>query len=259
MISSIFSKIKDRIRNYPSDILSWLEYWIPIAMIAIPFLSGLVGYIKFLFKGGYNFILNGHNVFSNWTEWPFEKIFSSIVGKIVLVLIFAEFIIVMIHYFKNSNKFKKIAMIVVYAIFGIQFVLTVTIFDNILTEYLVTQYIGRDMISSVENIPIDPVLAIKTYIIITIGSFLFFLVLIFITKECRSVLGEFVLGIAITYLAVPLIFWILYNIIQLLFTAISLAILVIVIRIFSSGSSGGGSRMEIYDSATGEHKGGFDI
>ena len=57
----------------------------------------------------------------------------------------------------------------------------------------------------------------------------------------------------------PLIFWILYNIIQLLFTAISLAILVIVIRIFSSGSSGGGSRMEIYDSATGEHKGGFDI
>lgn len=259
MISSIFSKIKDRIRNYPSDILSWLEYWIPIAMIAIPFLSGLVGYIKFLFKGGYNFILNGHNVFSNWTEWPFEKIFSSIVGKIVLVLIFAEFIIVMIHYFKNSNKFKKIAMIVVYAIFGIQFVLTVTIFDNILTEYLVTQYIGRDMISSVENIPIDPVLAIKTYIIITIGSFLFFLVLIFITKECRSVLGEFVLGIAITYLVVPLIFWILYNIIQLLFTAISLAILVIVIRIFSSGSSGGGSRMEIYDSATGEHKGGFDI
>ena len=259
MISSIFSKIKDRIRNYPSDILSWLEYWIPIAMIAIPFLSGLVGYIKFLFKGGYNFILNGHNVFSNWTEWPFEKIFSSIVGKIVLVLIFAEFIIVMIHYFKNSNKFKKIAMIVVYAIFGIQFVLTVTIFDNILTEYLVTQYIGRDMISSVENIPIDPVLAIKTYLIITIGSFLFFLVLIFITKECRSVLGEFVLGIAITYLAVPLIFWVLYNIIQLLFIAISLAILVIVIRIFSSGSSGGGGRMEIYDSATGEHKGGFDI
>ncbi|MGP1404075.1 MAG: hypothetical protein ACTTKY_07970 [Catonella sp.] len=259
MINSIFSKIKDRIRNYPSDILSWLEYWIPIAMIAIPFLSGLVGYIKFLFKGGYNFISNGHDVFSNWTEWPFEKIFSSIVGKIVLVLIFAEFIIVMIHYFKNSNKFKKIAMIVVYAIFGIQFVLTVTIFDNILTEYLVTQYIGRDMISSVENIPIDPVLAIKTYLIITIGSFLFFLVLIFITKECRSVLGEFVLGIAITYLAVPLIFWVLYNIIQLLFTAISLAILVIVIRIFSSGSSGGGSRMEIYDSATGEHKGGFDI
>lgn len=259
MISSIFSKIKDRIRNYPSDILSWLEYWIPIAMIAIPFLSGLVGYIKFLFKGGYNFILNGHNVFSNWTEWPFEKIFSSIVGKIVLVLIFAEFIIVMIHYFKNSNKFKKIAMIVVYAIFGIQFVLTVTIFDNILTEYLVTQYIGRDMISLVENIPIDPVLAIKTYLIITIGSFLFFLVLIFITKECRRVIGEFVLGIAITYLVVPLIFWVLYNIIQLLFTAISLAILVIVIRIFSSGSSGGGSRMEIYDSATGEHKGGFDI
>lgn len=259
MINSIFSKIKDRIRNYPSDILSWLEYWIPIAMIAIPFLSGLVGYIKFLFKGGYNFISNGHDVFSNWTEWPFEKIFSSVVGKIVLVMIFAEFIIVMIHYFKNSNKFKKIAMIVVYAIFGIQFVLTVTIFDNILTEYLVTQYIGRDMISSVENIPIDPVLAIKTYIIITIGSFLFFLVLIFITKECRSVLGEFVLGIAITYLAVPLIFWVLYNIIQLLFTAISLAILVIVIRIFSSGSSGGGSRMEIYDSATGEHKGGFDI
>lgn len=259
MINSIFSKIKDRIRNYPSDILSWLEYWIPIAMIAIPFLSGLVGYIKFLFKGGYNFILNGHNVFSNWTEWPFEKIFSSIVGKIVLVLIFAEFIIVMIHYFKNSNKFKKIAMIVVYAIFGIQFVLTVTIFDNILTEYLVTQYIGRDMISSVENIPIDPVLAIKTYLIITIGSFLFFLVLIFITKECRRVIGEFVLGIAITYLVVPLIFWVLYNIIQLLFTAISLVILVIVIRIFSSGSSGGGSRMEIYDSATGEHKGGFDI
>jgi membrane protein len=259
MISSIFSKIKDRIRNYPSDILSWLEYWIPIAMIAIPFLSGLVGYIKFLFKGGYNFILNGHNVFSNWTEWPFEKIFSSIVGKIVLVLIFAEFIIVMIHYFKNSNKFKKIAMIVVYAIFGIQFVLTVTIFDNILTEYLVTQYIGRDMISLVENIPIDPVLAIKTYLIITIGSFLFFLVLIFITKECRRVIGEFVLGIAITYLVVPLIFWVLYNIIQLLFTAISLVILVIVIRIFSSGSSGGGSRMEIYDSATGEHKGGFDI
>ena len=146
MINSIFSKIKDRIRNYPSDILSWLEYWIPIAMIAIPFLSGLVGYIKFLFKGGYNFISNGHDVFSSWTEWPFEKIFSSIVGKIVLVLIFAEIIIV---------------MIVVYAIFGIQFVLTVTIFDNILTEYLVTQYIGRDMISSVENIPIDPVLAIK--------------------------------------------------------------------------------------------------
>ena len=150
-------------------------------------------------------------------------------------------------------------MIVVYAIFGIQFVLTVTIFDNILTEYLVTQYIGRDMISLVENIPIDPVLAIKTYLIITIGSFLFFLVLIFITKECRRVIGEFVLGIAITYLVVPLIFWVLYNIIQLLFTAISLVILVIVIRIFSSGSSGGGSRMEIYDSATGEHKGGFDI
>ena len=57
----------------------------------------------------------------------------------------------------------------------------------------------------------------------------------------------------------PLIFWVLYNIIQLLFIAISLAILVIVIRIFSSGSSGGGGRMEIYDSATGEHKGGFDI
>lgn len=259
MISSIFSKIKDRIRNYPSDILSWLEYWIPIAMIAIPFLSGLVGYIKFLFKGGYNFILNGHNVFSNWTEWPFEKIFSSIVGKIVLVLIFAEFIIVMIHYFKNSNKFKKIAMIVVSVIFGIQIILTFAIFKTTLFVYLSILHINNDMISIVEKLPIDPVLAIKTYIIITIGSFLFFLVLIFITKECRSVLGEFVLGIAITYLAVPLIFWILYNIIQLLFTAICVVMLVIVIRIFSSGSSGGGSRMEIYDSATGEHKGGFDI
>ena len=259
MINSIFSKIKDRIRNYPSDILSWLEYWIPIAMIAIPFLSGLVGYIKFLFKGGYNFISNGHDVFSNWTEWPFEKIFSSVVGKIVLVMIFAEFIIVMIHYFKNSNKFKKIAMIVVSVIFGIQIILTFAIFKTTLFVYLSILHINNDMISIVEKLPIDPVLAIKTYIIITIGSFLFFLVLIFITKECRSVLGEFVLGIAITYLAVPLIFWVLYNIIQLLFTAISLAILVIVIRIFSSGSSGGGSRMEIYDSATGEHKGGFDI
>lgn len=77
MINSIFSKIKDRIRNYPSDILSLLEYWLPIVMIAIPFLSGLIGYIKFLFKGGYNFISNGMMYFQIGRNGLLKRFFQA--------------------------------------------------------------------------------------------------------------------------------------------------------------------------------------
>lgn len=260
MFRSISSKVKDYINNFLSEPLSKLEFWIPTFMVIIPFVVGLIGYIKFVIKGGYVLVIKSkEGVFSNWSEWPFDTIFSKIVGEIVVALILAEFIIVMIYYFKNSNKFKKIAMIVVSVIFGIQIILTVTIFNNILTEYLVTKYIGRDMISSVENIPIDPVLAIKTYLIITIGSFLLFLILIFITKECRRVIGKFLKGIAITCLAVPLVFWILYNIIQLFFGILTLVIAIGVICFISSDSSGGGSRYKVYDRETGRDIGDVEF
>lgn len=265
MIKGMFIKIKDAILDLPKNQLPNLEFLLPTFMALTAFISGLVGYIKFVIKGGYKQAadkqLSGGGLFKNMTTGIREKIFIGTVDKILIGLLILEFIVIMIYYFKTSGKGKRIVMIVDSVILGIQTLLTVFLFNGVLIEFLATlkSEISWELYDKIKDIPIDPFLIVKIYLTITLGAILCFLILIFITKDCRRVILKASIGIGLTQIAIPILFWMLYNVVQLAFGILAIGFILGAIYVLLSAGGSNEGRYKVYDSETGKDIGEVDF
>lgn len=131
MVKDIFERTKESVRDFTSDPINNLGYLIPILIGVITFISGVISYIKFIVEGGYVNQVNVTKEFGlfsgydeKFTSGTTGMITAGIVGKVILILICIEFILLLINYFRTSGKAKRIIMVVDLIVIGIQIVLT---------------------------------------------------------------------------------------------------------------------------------------
>lgn len=133
-IRSIFDRTKASISTFTSNPISNLGFLIPIAIFITSFISGIVSYVIFIVQGGYNEQVglikrSGiDGIFDGFTSGTVNMFWSGITAKIIFGLVGAEFIVILISYFKNRGKRMRIAMIINLAVFAIMIALSTVIF-----------------------------------------------------------------------------------------------------------------------------------
>ena len=112
-------RTKELARDLKEDPVNGLGFLIPVVIGLIALGSGIVTYIMYISKGGYTAQINAVKKYGWFGEYSKKfttgatgMISSGIVGKILLILIGIEFILMMINYFQCNKKGKRIEMIV---------------------------------------------------------------------------------------------------------------------------------------------------
>lgn len=248
MIKNIFERTKESVRDFTSDPINNLGFLIPILIGMITFISGVISYIRFIVAGGYVNQVNAtkeFGVFSGYdekfTSGTTGMITAGVVGKIILVLIGIEFVLMLINYFRTSGKAKRIVMIVDLVVMVIQIVLTTAVFWIAIGNLVVSEEAAYEALKPFDGISINPKAILITYAVITLASLICFLVLVLITKDSRWMIGYSAIALAVAYIGLPLVFLFLQNVIPLATGAIALAIIALVLFIiFKVVLAGGG-------------------
>ena len=252
MIKSIYKRVKDSISNFTSDPINNLGFLIPVLIGLISFISGVVTYIKFIVDGGYSSQVSATKEFGifggydqKFTTGTTGMITAGVVGKVLLVLVFIEFVLLMINYFRISGKAKRIVMIVDLVVLVVQTMLTTTIIWIVIGNLVISEEAAYEALKPFDGMTINPKAILITYAVLTLASIICFLVLVLITGECRWMIGYTAIALAIAYIAIPLVFLFLQNVIPLATGVLALAIIAVVIfigfKILLSGGSEGRS------------------
>ena len=150
----------------------------------------------------------------------------------------------MINYFRNSGKAKRIIMIVDLVLLIIQILLTTTIFWIAIGNLVISEEAAYEALKPFAGLTINPKAVLITYTIITLVSIITFIVLVMITKACRWMIGYTAISLGFSYIVIPLLFLFLQNVIPLATGVVALIIAVAVIffgvTILSGGDSEGG-------------------
>lgn len=248
MIKNIYKKTKEAISNFSSDPINNLAFIIPVFIGLITFLSGILTYFMFILKGGYGNQASAIGAYGGFDEkfttGTTGLITSGIVGKIIFALVCVEFILMMINYFRNSGKAKRIVMIVDMVILVIQIILTVTVFGIAIGKLVINQEDAYEALKPFEGITINVKTLFITYGVISLVSIIVFIVLIKTSMECRCMVKNTVISLGISYIGIPLFFLVLENIVSLATSALTIifvcGILFLVLKIFVGGASEGG-------------------
>jgi len=263
MVKNIFERVKESISDFTSDPINNLGFLIPVLIGLITFISGVVNYIKFIVAGGYSSQISATKEFGifdgydqKFTTGTVGLITSGIVGKILLGLVLVEFVLLMINYFRTSGKAKRIVMIVDLVILAIQTILTTTIFWIAIGNLVISEEAAYEALKPLDGISINPKPILITYAVLTLAALICFLVLVLITRDCRWMIGYSAVALAISYIAIPLVFLFLQNVIPLATGVAALAIIAAVIFIgfkvaLSGGSEGGSTSSGSSTSSTG--------
>lgn len=245
----ILERAISSVKTFKEDPINNLAYLIVIAMGLTALISGIVSFIMFIVGGGYSLQIellqnNGiDGISSGFTSGTVGLITSGITSKIMYGLVLAEFIVMLVAYFKTCNKTKRIIMIVDLIFCAIIIALSTVVFWIAVGELVVTEQDAYKYLGAFEGMTINLRAVLYTYLIVAAISIITFLVLIFITRECRWMVGYTVLALLFANIAVPLFFLVLENIIPLVTGAVALVVIGLLIflgfKIFLSGSEGG--------------------
>lgn len=251
MIKEIFERTKESIRDFKFNPIDNLGYLIPVLIGLITFVSGAVAYVKFIVGGGYVRQVNATKEFGlfdgyddKFTSGTTGLITEGVIGKIILILVCVEFLLMMINYFRSSGKAKRIIMIVDLVIMGVQIALTTTVFWMAIGNLVISQKAAYEALKPFKGVPINPKAILITYVVLTLVSLITFLILVIITKECRWMIGYSAIALVVAYIGIPLVFLFLQNVIPLATGAVALIIMLGVIYgvfkvILTNGSDGG--------------------
>lgn len=235
-IRSIFDRTKASISTFTSNPISNLGFLIPIAIFITSFISGIVSYVIFTLQGGYNEQVglikrSGiDGIFDGFTSGTVNMFWSGITAKIILGLVGVEFIVILISYFKNRGKRMRIAMIINLAVFAIMIALSTVIFWIAVGELFFSDEQMHQFSSGVVGITITFRTILIAYSVVLLASVICFVVFILITKECRWMVGYTALSIVIINTVVPLLFWLLQNVIPIVGGILIAVILLAVIK-----------------------------
>lgn len=237
-IKSVYGRTKEAIMHFKDDLINNLGFLIPIAMCLIVFISGVVTYIMFIANGGYaaqvaiideNGLIDG--VEKAFTTGTVGLILSGIVGKIIIGSIIVEFIILLVDYFKTSGKAKTIIMVIDLVLLMIQISFTAIIIRNVIDKINISWEEAYEYLSTLNNLTINHKAIFVTYVVLCLISLVTFIVLILITKECRSMVGCTFSSLIFATVVVPLVFLLIENILPIVSIIVVMVICIVVYKI----------------------------
>ena len=132
-IKDLATRTVEAVKNFTNHQVENLGFLIPMAICLTSIVSAVVSYIIFIVQGGYTsqidlsrqYKLDG--ILMGFTFGNSHLLISDIVPKIILVLFAAEIIILLIAYFIEVKRAKRIVMIVDLVIIGILVLLPIVI------------------------------------------------------------------------------------------------------------------------------------
>lgn len=261
MITDFIGRIKTSIQTFTSNPLNNGGFLIPVAIGVLAVLSGIVNYIRFIVTGGYTNqvrLTKEVGLFSGYedkfTTGTTGMITAGIIGKIVLGLLCLEMIFIMIGYFRDKRKVKRMAMIITVAVFVVQMVV-----------FCITFGVWFKSLALEENIAaygIIPLLKVTegkfrnlfiVYGIVLAVAFVSFCVLLLISDQCRWMLGYTTLAMVVAKIIVPLVFLFLQNVIPLVTGVVALVLMavavvvgaIVFLGILSSGADNAGASQSV--------------
>lgn len=225
VIKSISKRTVNAIKKFKENPISNLAYLVVIAIVLTATISGIISYIMFIVKGGYvqqielvkNNGLDG--ISDGFTKGTIGEITSGLSGEIMCGLVLVEFIVMLIRYFINSNKTKRVILIIdlilcVIVIGLFRAVVLIIIGKLTITEQDVYKY--YKYLSVFEGMKININVVLITYLVVAVVSLITFLVLILTTKECRWMIKYTVLALLFSNIAIPFFFLMIENIIPII-------------------------------------------
>lgn len=248
-LEDIYDRTKEAIEDFSIDPINSLAFLITIVISLVAFVSGVVAYIMFIVKGGYTNqidilkklgLLEGYK--EAFTTGTTGMIVTGVVGWILLALVVAEFIVMMIGYFMNSGKAKRVIMTVDLVVIAILVAVTGIAFYIWYEKILVSEEVYYQTMAALEGMTINMKAVFIAYISIIVVSLITFIILILITEECREMVGNMILSLLFSIALVPLFFLFLQNIIPLGTGVVSVAVVGIVLligfKVVAGGSAG---------------------
>lgn len=239
-VKDLVGRVGDSIKEFAEDPINNLGFLIPMAICLTSIISGIVTYIMFIVNGGYssqidNIKSNGLDGLSDsFTVGTTKMMITGVTAKIVLGLVFVEFIVMLKSYFQNRGKGMRITMIVDLTIVSIMVVLSTVIY-LIEAGYIVFTVKQIDeFVRRFDRVLIDSSEIQITYTAICIISIITFMILVLVTEESRWMLGYSALALVFAYVVMPLLFLFIQNIIPIVGWSFVFLICVLVVKIFVS-------------------------
>ncbi|MBE5857927.1 MAG: hypothetical protein E7296_10245 [Lachnospiraceae bacterium] len=231
---------------------------IPVIMGIVSLITGIVTYIMFIVNGGYSAqirILKDENLnYFSRIKNAFSGSYVSLLRNkvttwIILGLAIVYLILIIFSFYRMSEKGMRIAMIVDTILFAIPVIAAPTTVYLFYKGLNMPDEVLQNMDITVDSIRIALGAAFKIYIAFLLISVIGFWVLILIQEDLRTLVVNLALALLFNYICVPVVFWIIENIIPL-FWAVLVAVIVILVcwGIFGKGSSGTSDEdQKVYD------------
>lgn len=241
----ILHKIIYYITNFTSYPMESLTFLIPVIMYSISTISVIIGYILFIAQGRYTkqisyiktFGIDG--IIQGFTLGTSGILMNGNIPKTIGILSLVQFVVMLVTYFKTTEKTKRIFMIVDLIMIGLTIVLSI-LFSKILIKAL--QRVGQDEeIELFWGIRVDSTVFIVSYIALGIILFAAFFSLV-IKSRCKEMFKDLMLCLVFHFILMPLLMLFLENIIPLvagIAVLIMIGLFVLVAFSGSSESSGG--------------------
>lgn len=247
----MFQKIQDKIENtkmaiayLKEDAVESIGFLIPIVIELTAIICGVVAYVLFIVRGGYTNQIalikeaGARGVFDGFTTGTTGMIVSGVVGKVLVLLLFIQAIIILCTYFKNAKVPMKVAMVVDLAAGLVMAVATTIMFAaNLIKPEKLPGFLIR--MAETGNLKTISMICAGIWIVTVICFFAFILR----TAGCRQQALLALESILVSFVIVPLLFLLIQNIIPLVIIAIVTVIMIFGGKMVLGGSgseSGGG-------------------
>ena len=249
-----YEKTKELVKNINKDTVYTLGYVIPIVIMMITVISGSVNEIRFIIEGGYSKqwrAIANYGLFGGYdkkfTNGTADLIFAHPLWEIIILLIIAEIVFIVIHFFvMNSSKVKKTFMIIDLLGMGIiaYFVSHIFIIYDDHSERM------AEWTSDLRKA--GQFGGLKFFVMLFIVSVIaLFIWCIWKIEDCKQMGTLSLVMLLISLIVIPLFLLLLQNILPLVTGALAIIILIVlgflaikIIGIFAGGSDEG---IDLYD------------
>lgn len=247
---------KERIKSI-FDIQEWkqtsmedLANNIPVVIMAVAMIAGVIAYIMYIVNGGYPAQIADIKEYGFLSDRMFTAgttglVLGGIAGNIILLLLLAEIVVLSLVYCRICKEGKKTALIVSGVLILVQIAAAFVIFWIRIGRVTVEP---SAVYALIFNLP-EVIMYVKPvgiiYTILTVGALLVFWGLLLMEAESREMIIFTAEAMIFAKIIVPLIVWLLENILALgaavLGGALLLGVIFMIGRILLEGMASAGS------------------
>lgn len=237
----IYKQIKEKIINFTTDPIGVLAFLTPLVIVLISFISGIVAYIRFIVSGGYitqiDYVKEEGffgNIEDRFLKGTTGDINSGIIGKIILILVLIELILLIVSYFRDRGMVRKIVMIVDLILIIVQGVLTIKVFFKLILAAIHSIDAFEIEMYKFEGITSKPVIDVFVYVVISIIAIGLFVIMLLTSKQVGELFRHTIKMGCVVYIGIPLGFVVLQNIITIFASVIGIGLCGVIIFILFS-------------------------